>query len=58
MKKIFGIFVLLLLMVCNNSRSQGLKKNSEISAIFLFYYNIIHKKHILLNPPCSFHLYR
>ena len=29
MKKIFGIFVLLLLMVCNNSRSQGLKKNSE-----------------------------
>ena len=31
MKKIFGIFVLLLLMVCNNSRSQGLKKNSEIN---------------------------
>ena len=31
MKKIFGIFVLLLLMVCNNSRSQGLKKDSEIN---------------------------
>ena len=31
MKKIFGIFLLLLLMVCNNSRSQGLKKDSEIN---------------------------
>ena len=31
MKKIFGIFVLLLLIVCNNSRSQGLKKDSEIN---------------------------
>ena len=31
MKKIFGIFVLLLLMVCNNSGSQGLKKDSEIN---------------------------
>ena len=29
MKKIFGIFVLLLLMVCNNSK--GLKKDSEIN---------------------------
>jgi len=31
MKKIFGILVLLLLIVCNNSRSQGLKKDSEIN---------------------------
>ena len=31
MKKISGILVLLLLIVCNNSRSQGLKKDSEIN---------------------------
>ena len=31
MKKIAGILVLLLLIVCNNSRSQGLKKDSEIN---------------------------
>ena len=31
MKKISGILVLLLLIVCNNSRSQGLKKDIEIN---------------------------
>ena len=31
MKKIFGAFVLLLLIICNNSRSQGLKKDGEIN---------------------------